>query len=523
MRVRAMIIYGFALALVVLLAGRMQATDASETDGGLVAVTTDETLDQALTAAKEDGKPVLAIFSAPSWCHWCQELDQETLADAKVQEELKRFHVVFVDFDTEKDLVKEHDVMGVPTLIFFNSLGERVQVNPGFVGPGDFIEQIHQAFPPDGSQNHAAREEGEAVASGSGSMGAEAPLGIDTAAPIDPAKDLNSIPRILDSVGRHDFEKNNTPPGTSRGVGDLNDDAWRVRILAIRDLVRLGPAVEPSLRIALHDMNRHVRHISATVLGILGIEDAAEDLIEVLTDDPDPIVRGQAAEALGQIGHEKAVPALESAAAEDESVHVRHRAELAIGRLEEGAKADPELITTWANLDEKTFRQVAVGEPAPPLELKDTGGTTWRLSDFRGKKTVVLIWVFADWCPVCQREFHELIDMEEQFKKADVQVLTIECHDPYRSKMMVGGRDLWWPHLVDIAGRTGAVYGVDPMEFVVHDEWINRPSTIIVDPQGILRFAYYGTYWGDRPTIEQTLKMIETGDYAFRHPERREE
>ena len=112
--------------------------------------------------------------------------------------------------------------------------------------------------------------------------------------------------------------------------------------------------------------------------------------------------------------------------------------------------------------------------------------------------------------------------MEKQFREADVQVLTIECHDLYRCKAMVGGRDLWWPHLVDAGGRVGATYGVDPMEFVVHSEWINRPSTIIVDRKGIVRFAYYGTRYDDRPTIEQMLEMIETESYSFRHPKRRD-
>ena len=199
---------------------------------------------------------------------------------------------------------------------------------------------------------------------------------------------------------------------------------------------------------------------------------------------------------------------------------MRHRAKLALGRLKEGATATPELVAAWAGLDEKTVRQVKVGEPAPPFELRDTNGEVWRLSDFKGKKTVVLIWIFADWCGVCHREFHDLIEMEEQFKRAGVQVLTIECHDAYRCKVMVGGRDLWWPHLVDLAGRVGASYGVDPLEYVVHDEWINRPATIIVDPQGIVRFAYYGTYWGDRPSIAQTLEMIQSSSYSFRHPRR---
>ena len=87
---------------------------------------------------------------------------------------------------------------------------------------------------------------------------------------------------------------------------------------------------------------------------------------------------------------------------------------------------------------------------------------------------------------------------------------------------MVGGRDFWWPHLVDASGKVGAIYGVDPMEFVVHDEWINRPSTVIVDPKGIVRSAYYGTFWGDRFTIEELLEMIETGSYPSGDPEQKD-
>ncbi len=324
--------------------------------------------------------------------------------------------------------------------------------------------------------------------------------------------------QILDRVRKHNFEANSG----YEGVGDLNDNAWRVRTLAIRDLVRLGSEAVEVLRAGLHDKNRHVRHVCATVLGILGVKEAGEDLIKLLTDDEDPIVRGQAAQALGQIGYTKAVTALKRVSEKDESEHVQHRSELAIGRLKENPANNSELIRAWTEIDEKTFRQAQAGKPAPDFELKDVDGKTWRLSDFKNKKTVVLIWIFADWCPVCQEEFYDLTRLEEQFKQANIQVFTIECHDIYRCGVMAKGRGFWWPHLVDNAGAVGAMYGVDPLEFIVHDEWINRPSTIVVDPQGIIRFAYYGTFWGDRPSIKQTLKMVKTKSYSFRHPERRE-
>ncbi len=324
--------------------------------------------------------------------------------------------------------------------------------------------------------------------------------------------------QILDRVRKHNFESNSGYDG----VGNLNDSAWKVRTLAIHDLVRLGSEAKPILMAGLKDKNRHIRHVCVTALGILGIHDAGDKLLSLLTEDPDPIVRGQAAQALGQIGYTDAVPALKKTTKQDKSPHVQHRAKLAIGRLNKGVTTNDELIKAWTKLDEKTFRQVKVGKPAPDFELKDVDGKTWHLSDFKNKKTVVLIWIFADWCPVCHREFHDLTQMQKQFEQANIQVFTIECHDRYRCGVMAKGQEFWWPHLVDNAGAVGAVYGIDPMEFVVHDEWINRPSTIIVDIEGIVKFAYYGTYWGDRPTIKQTLNMIKTNSFFFKHPKRRE-
>ncbi len=353
-----------------------------------------------------------------------------------------------------------------------------------------------------------------------------------------------SFDQILNRAREHDFEINSG----YKGVGDLDDDAWRVRTLAIRDLVRLGSDAASDLIAGMHDENRHVRHITVTAIGILGIKEAADDLMKLLTDDSDPIVRGQAAQALGQIGCKRALSTLEVVSEKDESMHVKHRAVLAVGRLKEGAVSGPGDIATWAGIDEKNFRMAKVGQAAPDFELKDTSGKPWRLSDFRNRKTVVLVWIFADWCPVCHYEFHELMEMENQFKEEDIQVFTVECHDLYRCRVMGEGHEitstflkewgpkslsdlgesvlsrkkLWWPHLVDAAGAVGVVYGVDPMEFTVHDEWINRPSTVIIDPDGIVRFAYFGTYWDDRPTIEETIEMIETNTYVFRHPERRD-
>lgn len=124
----------------------------------------------------------------------------------------------------------------------------------------------------------------------------------------------------------------------------------------------------------------------------------------------------------------------------------------------------------------------------------------------------------------------------KRLQAQDVEVVT--CHGPYWSRVMIDRElqpkywfsktspqdayqgKIWWRHLVDLAGAVGATYGVQPMAFAVNAEWINRPATVIVDKDGIVRFAYYGTFWGDRPSIQQTLDMIRTGHYEFEHPQR---
>ena len=358
------------------------------------------------------------------------------------------------------------------------------------------------------------------------------------------SKGANQVDTILQRVSDYSFQR--IEDGFSfdngsdeHGVADLSDTSWRVRLLVVRELVRLGESAIPQLIARLEDNNSHVRELCAMVLGILEASDANQALIKRLQEDPDSVVRTQAASALGQIGLYESLTVLEETMKTDSSRDVIPQCEMSITQIENNIKSAPNLAASYRSLDESKFNSVQVNQPAVDFELKDTNGKSWRLSDFKGEKTVVLIWVFADWCPVCHNEFHELIELEKEYARADIQVFTLECHDRFRCRVMTGQEKkphywfkkkpfidqypekIWWPHLVDLAGAVGATYGVDPMEFVVHSEWINRPSTVIVDKSGIVRFAYYGTFWGDRPTIEQTLEMVHSEDYQFEHPERR--
>jgi peroxiredoxin len=49
-------------------------------------------------------------------------------------------------------------------------------------------------------------------------------------------------------------------------------------------------------------------------------------------------------------------------------------------------------------------REISVGDTAPDFTLKDQDQKDVKLSDYRGKKNVVLAFYPLDWSPVCTRK-----------------------------------------------------------------------------------------------------------------------
>ncbi len=358
--------------------------------------------------------------------------------------------------------------------------------------------------------------------------------------------DKVDVSQVFQRVAAHEFNPLNEDRSLTvdhaerkAGIPDLDNEDWRIRLLGVRDLVRAGQGSVDEIIEGLKHKDEHVRQVCAMALGILSAEEGIEGLEQLALEDSITVVRSQAIISLGQIESIGSLDLLNKILVEDPSRDVMHQCELAIDQIEKQMGTSPEQLDAFLSLDEATFESVGLGDKASDFELEDTQGEIWKLSDFEEENWVVLIWVFADWCPVCHGEFHDLMDMHETFEKEGIKVFTLEIHDKYRGRVMVGKElepSYWfakesfkeaytnrikWPHLLDRAGAVGARYGIDPLAFAVHAEYINRPSTVIVDKEGIVRFLYLGTYWGDRPTIEQTLEMIQKEDFEFEHPKRR--
>ncbi len=326
------------------------------------------------------------------------------------------------------------------------------------------------------------------------------------------------------------------PTSGDGGLDDFANEDWLVRTLAIRDLVRCGDS--EGITRALGHRSPEVRYLATAALGILEAESSLDSLHRLLREAPESTVRSQAAISIGQVGSEESIPILERQAQNDEQRDIPPQCRIAIDHIRRYSTGQAELRKAFEQLDEASFRTLHVGDRFPAVELPTVDGERFRVGDHVGERRIVLLWVFADWCPVCHHEFLDLIERRTEFEELDVAVATVECHDVYRSRVMAGrepkpeywyshkfpnlsyGEQRWWPHVTDFAGSLAARLGLDPLAFAVHSEFVNRPATIIVETDGTIAMSYAGTFWGDRPSIGDIVELLKSGRYSYEHPQR---
>ena len=103
---------------------------------------------EALAAARSTGTPAVIDFSA-EWCIPCKEMDASTFNDPAVAEAARAFAMLRADvtlLDTEtEEIMRGHNVLGVPTYLFFTANGEEAARLVGFVPSQGFLEAMRAA------------------------------------------------------------------------------------------------------------------------------------------------------------------------------------------------------------------------------------------------------------------------------------------------------------------------------------------------------------------------------------------
>jgi peroxiredoxin (alkyl hydroperoxide reductase subunit C) len=129
---------------------------------------------------------------------------------------------------------------------------------------------------------------------------------------------------------------------------------------------------------------------------------------------------------------------------------------------------------------------IDVGTSAPDFVLKDQNNQEVRLSDFRGRRNVLLVFYPLTFTGICQGELCQVRDRLSDFVNESVQLLAISVDSAYAHKVWADheGYDFplladFWPH-----GAVAQAYGV----FNAQGGIANR-GTFLIDDSGIVRFA----------------------------------
>ena len=133
------------------------------------------------------------------------------------------------------------------------------------------------------------------------------------------------------------------------------------------------------------------------------------------------------------------------------------------------------------------------GTPAPPFELEDGDGTTWRLSDLAGKK-VVLFFYPADDTPGCTKEACDFRDMHEDWSDAGYVVLGVSPQNAASHTRFASKYALNFPLLVDAGLDMAKRYGAlkeKPEEWEGMKLHVKR-STFVIAEDGTIQHALYG-------------------------------
>lgn len=121
--------------------------DVGQTAPQFVRIKTLDDLKVQLAAAR--GKPVLLDLYA-DWCVACKEFEHKTFSDPAVRERFSQMVLLQADVtandDADIELLNTLNVLGLPTLIFFDREGKELtgQRVTGFMGPTEFLGKLDQ-------------------------------------------------------------------------------------------------------------------------------------------------------------------------------------------------------------------------------------------------------------------------------------------------------------------------------------------------------------------------------------------
>ena len=123
------------------------------------------------------------------------------------------------------------------------------------------------------------------------------------------------------------------------------------------------------------------------------------------------------------------------------------------------------------------LKVLAVGQPAPDFESLTPNNQPVKLSDFKGKYTLVDFW--ASWCVPCRQENPNIVEQYHRFKDRGFTVLGVSLDGNPGAWMRAIKEDgLEWTQVSDLQQWGSEVVGLYRLQAI--------PTSYLLDPEGII-------------------------------------
>lgn len=141
-----------------------------------------------------------------------------------------------------------------------------------------------------------------------------------------------------------------------------------------------------------------------------------------------------------------------------------------------------------------------------------------RLSDYRGKKYVVLVFYPANFTPVSPTELIALSDRIKEFQKLSTQVLAISTDSPFShlhylllSRESGGLQDLNYPLISDITQTISLDYKL------LTEDGLALPGLFIIDKEGMIQYYNVNNLLCGR-SVNEILRILKSIQYIKENP-----
>lgn len=149
--------------------------------------------------------------------------------------------------------------------------------------------------------------------------------------------------------------------------------------------------------------------------------------------------------------------------------------------------------------------KVKVGDPAPDFTLPSISGEKVSLSQFAGKKNVVISFVPAAWTPVCSDQWPGYNIAKNLFDKNDATLIgitvdnipTLFAWTRQMGKLWFSVLSDFWPH-----GAVAARYGV------LRSDGVSERALFVIDKAGIIQYIHVEDI-NVRPKLEELVNELE--------------